>query len=254
MATVYNDRILFIGIPKCAGSSIGGLWDGTAKTAGGGYLQATVPHLTTRGFKIGHYPVSDVQKLTERRWDSWELILATIRNPYERMASQYAFLRKRADMKHEADVRAVWQTFEEFCCDPGYYSCNYLCGRNWEPFGDTYRYWLERGDGRLPDNLRIVRLEDIDRIPELTAPFRTADAEIPRHNSMGGKTAETMRQYTEKAKAAIEDQFRWTFLEYYEYQTLSELRGAEQCQRQQLEYSRDPSHPSKLKPAKTAPA
>ena len=235
MATCYNDNVLYIGLPRCGSTSIGGTRhdDGTVT---GGYLNDTIPGMSARGLRTGHEALADVLALLGRPADSFKLILASIRDPYEQRASQFAFLRKRCG-RHKAegtaykdhyagDLLAMQSTFPDWLANEAAIGANLFCGDKWRQFGDVYRWWLEI-NGQLENipNLRVFRLEDAETVlPELTKPFRTRSVEIPKHNASGA-TPEYMSHYTARGKQIVEEQFRWAFLQYYRTRPLHELRG-----------------------------
>ena len=80
----YNDDLLFIHIPKCAGWSVKN------------WLRDHLPNVLMPDdprskLPIGHVRLADIERFTGRPPESFKLILAIVRNPYVQQLSQMAF-------------------------------------------------------------------------------------------------------------------------------------------------------------------
>ena len=234
----YNDDVLFIHIPKTAGIS--------CKQ----YMEANLPDVLwpkpedeeavkASKLPIGHIPLRDIPGLTGRSLDSWERIIAVIRNPYEQQVSQWNFWRDRyaRGQRHMHDSAAAAHpsihTWLDESGTPGvdfhiWYAHRFHPGENWveAPRGDGtynfwggyYRFWLFDEDGRKPPNLTVLKAEDMNQTfpaalapwiagapPEMPHANRTAHADYTEYYSH--PEAERVR----KSLAIVEEKFRWTF-------------------------------------------
>jgi len=234
----YNDEILFIHIPKCAGWSVKQ------------YLKANVPGITlpddeNSKLPIGHIRLQDIERFTGRSPDSFKLILAIIREPYEQQLSQWCFWRDRyaRGQRHIHDVVAAqYATVEGFLSDP---RCDFHVwyeqhlgfepgmtrteqvfsrlpdgstpevGNRYEAFGGCYRYWITVDD-EIPGNVQVIRCEELDtELPKVLAPFIGHEPPpVPRLNrSFHGKNIKAY--YSPIAASLVEAKFQWAFECHY---------------------------------------
>ena len=235
----YNDDVLFIHIPKCAGWSVKK------------YLQDHLPGILmpddpASKLPIGHVRLQDIERFTGRKPESFAKILAVVRDPYEQQLSQWSFWADRyaRGQRHIHDaVAASYATLTEWLRDP---RCDFHCwyhqhvgyrrgqtpaqqeatavtdrpataGVNrYEDFGGIYRYWLSV-DGEVPANVEVIRLEEI----ETALPVAVFGAVDPKQeppvqwlNSSPHRRA-TREYYTPEAARLVEAKVAWAFEHYY---------------------------------------
>ena len=223
---VFSDDVLFIHIPKTGGWS--------AKN----YLKQAVPGVLLPEehdypFPIGHIPLRDVERFSGRSPNSFQRIVAIVRNPYEQQLSQWLFWRDRFARggRHPHDYgAAIWPDItpwlmDTVACDfhvwyeeavPG--ATKTTATRNgYRDFGGYYRYWLELPDGTMPDHLAIVRFEEMtEAFPAAVREFADPEVEFP-HLNAGPKRAGTRDYFTPLAMQLVERKFAWAFGEgWYE--------------------------------------
>lgn len=234
----YNDNILLIHIPKCAG------W--TVKNYMREHLPGVLmPDQKESGLPIGHVRLQDIPRFTGRPVESFELIVAPIRNPAAQQVSQATFWATRhlTGSRHFHDVSA-WRHVSEdlvredimrcsmtpevfewrphhinmagFAQDP---RCDF---RTWynehyggEMNGDGYyRYWLTY-NGKIPDSVRLVDVTYLhEDLPKLLQPF--ADGRPlptpPRLNTSPHQVAED-DWIPKAAQPTLQRTFSWYFAE-----------------------------------------
>lgn len=230
---VFSDRLLFIHVPKAAGK-----W---AKE----YLKRHVPG--TNGpedldypFPIGHIPLRDIEAFTGRPPDSWEKVVAVIRDPYEQQLSQMLFWlgRFRQGQRHEHDVytagayaRAQQRgvpPMEEWLSRPG---CDFhawyeetVAGKaktiasraGYIDFGSYYRYWIEV-DGEIPGNVEVVRFERLNEdFPKAVAEFAGGVHDPGEPINVGPRRRDVRAYYSLPAMDMVERKFRHAFEHWYE--------------------------------------
>lgn len=236
----YNDKLLFIHIPKTGGRS--------CKT----YLKQNVPGMLMPDdpeakLPIGHVRLADVERFTGRKPESFEKIIAVIRNPYEQQLSQWMFWRDRfaRGQRHIHDqVAASYGDLTGFLQDPrcdfhSWYMQHYGYepgmtpaeqrqvretevpnpdGANrYEDFGGIYLFWLSV-DGKIPDNVRTIRFEELDvALPEAVQDFIPADncraINLPRLNRSPPR-GDVRDYYTPLAAGLVEQKCQWAFQLY----------------------------------------
>lgn len=231
----YNDDVLFIHIPKCAGWSVKN------------YLKDHLPDILMPDdprakLPIGHVPLRDIERFSGRPPDSFKLILAVIRNPYEQQLSQWSFWRDRfaRGQRHVHDVTAArCADLTSWLHDPGcdfhlWYEQHHgykpgmtpeqqtqanteggTTDQRYENFGGYFRYWLEV-DGTIPDNLKVLKAEDLNEtLPATIEQYATeklGDVATLNTSEHGSKTQE---YYTPIAARIVEDKFKWAFENHY---------------------------------------
>ena len=220
MSSCYNleERIAFVHIPKCAGSSIGGTWrDNTWSNC---WLNDVIGGFTMDKFPIGHIPVAALEQFTGKPIDWWNKIIVTIRNPFEQQLSQWAFWRKRgAHCKatgrnvHNDDLVAMSTTLEQFVKSPFSAGPNAMCGDKWQEVGGVFRWWIGDLDGTVAPNVHVIRTEDLhDRIYDVLG----IDDSIPVPHRNTSSHGEWQNEYTPEAIEAVRSKFAWSFAMYYQ--------------------------------------
>jgi hypothetical protein len=231
----YNDEILFLHIPKCAGTSVKRwLFDNLDGMRG---QNPVYPDAADGGFPIGHIPLKDVERYSGRAPESFKSIIAIIRNPYDQQLSQYLFWSDRykhewiasgdkirpADERHFHDTCAASHPrLETWLQDPGsefhlWYEAHHSNGYremrpDAAPVTDYYLWWVSI-NGEVPANLILVKYEDIERgMMEALRPYLGGrDVEpIPVHNT-GPTRRATRLYYSQKSAEIVEGKFGWTF-------------------------------------------
>lgn len=232
----FSRDVLFIHIPKCGGWSV--------KTYMAEHLpgfkipqdsDGTISDHNLTGFPIGHIPLRDVERYTGRPPESWDMIVATIRNPYKQQLSQWLYWLNRyhRGRRHYHDLIArLYDNLTEFLMDP---RCDFhlwyerIYGeqnpshskyrkrrQTYEDFGGMYRYWLEV-DGQIPDNVEIVKLEELsDRLPAVLQPYADHDLPVPPRKNAVGRAGEWAEYYTPKAMEIVNRKAQWAFTWHYE--------------------------------------
>ena len=240
----YTDDVLFIHIPKCGGTACKEYmqthledvkWPRPASwfAAREGRLEPNPMdrHLAKKSVEesrlpIGHVPLRDVPKFTGRPVDSWERIIATIRNPYVQQASQWLFWRHRyaTGQEHVHDlVAASHPRLDTAVKDPNFdfhlwYELQLIEGvpqkreaLPYEAYGGFYPYWLAV-DGAIPENVLILRQEELGhQFPLALAPYMDG-APPDLHQANVGVSNNHMQYYNvTSALDAVEKKFRWSF-------------------------------------------
>lgn len=221
---VLSDDLLFIHIPKTGGRSC-------QRWLVDNVPGAKLPEEHESPFPIGHIPLRDIETFSGRSPDSFERIVAVIRDPYEQCLSQWLFWRDRyaRGHRHMHDMMAtVYPDLHHWLQDPS--ACDFHVwyeervpgasktiarDRGYQDFGGYYRYWLETSEGEIPDHLHIVRFENLaDGFVEACRPFVSSLPPTPfPHENAGPRRRDTQAYYTDLARALVEDKFRWTFAE-----------------------------------------
>ena len=224
----YNDDLLFIHIPKCGGDAVKQ------------YLKLHIPGMKVPGdedykFPIGHIRLCDVEQYLGRKLESFKLILALVRNPYEQQLSQWQFWRDRYAryQQHAFDIMAKSHgrlgdfLLDENCDFHRWYEFSFR-GRVTDEiltatpqtlyagFGGQYKFFLEVG-GCIPTNVEVIRLEEIDQaLPKALAPLTTAPLPpIPVTNRWPTISRPVHEYYTQLSARLVEAKSRWAFEEFY---------------------------------------
>ena len=231
----YNNDVLFIHIPKCGGWS--------CKQYMMEYLPDVLYPDTKREdavadskLPIGHVPLKDIEQYTGRTPDSFQRIIAVVRNPYEQQLSQWQFWRNRyaKGHRHDHDIWAascpdmtLWLQ-GKMCDFHLWYEYRFHPGDDfqrkagpeggYEDFGGYYHYWLEV-DGVVPSNVGLCRFENLEaEFKAAVAPF--ADKELgtfPHANAARYDSRDKWWHYyrhekqPEVAIELVEQKFAWTF-------------------------------------------
>lgn len=230
----YNDQVLFIHIPKTAGWS--------CKTYMAEHLEGVIlPDSPESKLPIGHIRLQDIEGFTGRAPDSFEKILAVVRNPYEQQLSQWSFWRDRfaKGYSHIHDrCAAAYARLEKWLEDPG---CDFhiwyeqhmerpdadppVVGKErYQDFGGFYRFWLTV-DGEIPENVQVIRQENLSE--EFPAAMHGDSTKLiyhpmPHLNTSHHDTNAKL-YYTPRAAQLVESKFKWAFENYYTPWKFSEM-------------------------------
>ena len=229
----YNSDVLFIHIPKCGGWS--------CKQ----YMMNHLPNVLYPDTKrkegtddsklpIGHVPLRDIPEFVGRPIDSWQRIIAVVRNPYEQQLSQWQFWRNRYAMghRHAHDIWAascpdmtLWlqgdpcdfHLWYEMELHPDEHRIRGNYADNYDGFGGYYHYWLAV-DGEIPGNVGLCRFENLEEeFTRAIAPFANGDVgEFPHVNATRHNPDKWWKYYRhakqpERAMDLVEAKFAWTF-------------------------------------------
>ena len=219
----YNDDVLFIHVPKCAGWSVKRF----LKQAIPGFMLPDDPEAK---LPIGHVPLRDIERWTGRKPESFAKIIGVVRNPYEQQLSQWMFWRDRfaQGQSHIHDYAAASHpTLTSFLLDP---MCDFhvwyeqnpaLAPRIREPdnrgyanYGGMWMYWLSI-DGEIPDNVQVLRQESLgEELPIAIADFVHGDMpKLQRLNTT--KHDEALIYHTHLSVQLVEHKCKWAFDNYY---------------------------------------
>lgn len=243
----YNNDVLFIHIPKCGGWSVKK------------YLEANLPGMMMPDnpearLPIGHVRLQDIERFTDRKPESFKLIFAVIRNPYEQQLSQWCFWRDRYARggRHVHDcVAASYATLEDWLQDSrcdfhvwyeqhyGYRSGmttqeqtaafrvreNQATPITYHAAGGYYRYWLTVR-GEIPINVSIFKLEKLNeelpswlRSPEFCPPQPPPILQL----NTSPHRPDVQTYYTPRAAQLVEHKFPWAFEKHYQKWLFSEM-------------------------------
>ncbi len=245
--TCYNQDLLFIHIPRCGGTSCRAY----LREHIPGLL---TPDNPLSKLPTGHIRLADIERQTGRSPASFEKIIAIVRNPYEQQVSQAVFCAKRylgdshPDDLHDlsiwryvaadlvqTDLRRCSQTAEPFhflpqhinltgCvadprCDfhPWYPSAwSPEMGTTYADFGGFYLYWFAI-DGKIPENLTIVRFEELATAFPLAVAVDTANPTEPMpHLNTSPHVRRWNDYYTPAAVSQVRRKFAWAFTGLYD--------------------------------------
>jgi hypothetical protein len=152
-----------------------------------------------------------------RRLDDFCAILAVVRNPYDLEVSRYHFLRKGwhgvSGLARGAEQKIAMEgDFEKFALKAPYH------GR----LPARIEEWYEI-DGRMPENLRIVRFEHLEEdLRRVVGEFYPITAKLPRLNASEHESYESY--LTPRSEEAIYNKFRWLFdRQFYARETIASL-------------------------------
>ena len=245
--TAYNDKLLFVHIPRCGGTS--------CRT----YLHAHIPGLLTPDNPLsklppGHIRLQDIERQTGRSPNSFEKIVAVVRNPYQQQLSQAAFCAKRylgdshPDDLHDLsiwryvaadlvqrDLRRCLQTADPFHFLPQHINLTACVGdprcefhpwyrSAWAPengktyaeYGGLFGYWVGV-DGKIPDNLTVVRFEELaTTFPAAVAEYLDGEPSAMCHLNASTWAGPWRDYFTPLAARLVEAKCTWAFQEFYD--------------------------------------
>ena len=212
-----DGKIAFVHVPKTAGWSVK-QWLCQCFDMDDTNPQAL---LRSQGFPIGHVRLTECPTHLQRPLDSFETIIAIIRDPYERELSQWKFWweRRARGGTHVHDVVAgQYNNLTDFLRDPrSQFHVWYRQHHERPPVeqrlqyrdvGGFYRYFLEP----FPDNLSIIRLEDMQRdLPPLVEPFMDKPVPpIPSTNESASRGS-PVEWYSGEACRIVNERYEWTW-------------------------------------------
>lgn len=147
---------------------------------------------------------SDALERLGKRLEDFETIIAVIRNPYDLEVSRFHFFRRghlgiRGFAHEYAEELALSGDFAAFAARAAYHG--QLPGR--------IEDWFEI-KGHVPENLRIVRFETLEAdLSRVLAPFCRIVSPLPRLNA---STHASYKSYlTPEIEEAIYNKYRWPF-------------------------------------------
>lgn len=216
---VMNDEVLFIHIPKTGGWSCKN------------WLKANVPGIKMpdeheNPFPIGHIPLRDIERFSGRKPGDFEKIVAVVRDPYAQQLSQWQFWRDRYARggRHPHDlIAAMYPSLMHWLLDPnsdfhvwyeetiGDRTKTTAKKLGYQDFGGFYPYWLANEDNTFPDNLELVRFEQLEAFPGMFADYVEGEPGEMKHLNPGPKTGDTKEYYNAVAVQIVERKFRWAF-------------------------------------------
>ena len=239
----FNDEVLFIHIPKTGGTAVKeAMWKQLPGMQG---QQPATPGVQQKAdaqspFPIGHMRLADVEHILGRPASSFRHVVAVLRNPYVQTVSQWLFWQGRYQRggRHEHDLAAAaYPTIHGFLEDP---RCDFhrWYGTEFTPrqpmaenpsnlykdFGGTYLWWLTGQDGKLPENLTLLRMEQLQSdLAEFSARNLRTVLQLDQVNVGGWKQGQVMDylvhrdspQRSLRALDLVEAKFRWAFGLHY---------------------------------------
>lgn len=227
---VWNDDVLFVHIPKTAGMSVRAyVRDNSPKD--------TAYQVSGREGLVDHVPIRDIPLWTERAIDSFKLIVAVVRDPYEQQLSQWWHWRDgyarggRTLVEYTAAIRpdlaswllepyAEYSTWYEAHLKPLHMGNRPAShAQHLEQVTQAvraygyYEYWLTTGaDRELPPNLLIIPFDDVAwRVPQALAPYMRDDAATELDHRNVSRKRDARQYHTNWSVSIIEQRFKWAF-------------------------------------------
>jgi len=214
-----DGKVAFVHIPKTGG------WSVKTWLADIFEVDDTDPQemLRRQGFPIGHVRLADFEHYLKRPLDSFEKIIAVIRDPYSRELSQWKYWweRRARGGTHIHDyVAGQYNNLTAFLADPRsqfhiWYKQHhehpavpqYLQYRD---VGGFYNYFLEP----FPGNLEVVRMEDMARdLPEIIKPFTDKPLPPLPHTNDSAPVRRIQDWYTGEACRIVNERYARTWSE-----------------------------------------
>lgn len=207
---LFNDRVLFIHVPKTAGISvtkflIDNIPGQFTITLPRGHRSPSPRALAIEGRR--HEKLSEAARALEKRGralSDFEAIIAVMRNPYDLEVSYYHY--KRLGHKYDAGLAqrlAMEGNFLEFARNAPYYGC--LPSR----IQDWYQI-----DGKIPDQLTLVRYESLrEDLFRVVSRICTIKQDLEKENATTHEPYE--RYLTAEVEKAIYKKYRWLFDQKY---------------------------------------
>lgn len=230
---IFSKDLLFIHVPKTGGMSTSGyLLDVLPKPVHLSHpAEVWNDTLAERGIVqiVGkrHESLPEARDVVARHGfavETFPLVLATIRNPYDLEVSRYAYLRQGYHWERGAEQDlALASTFEEYAVKNdqrgGIWQTEELTFHDAAALGDDappeYPNELKDFytlDGRIPPNLRVIRFENM--VAELMDALRSVGidaraADFPWVNQ--SRRDDFRSYYTPRAEEAVHARYRWVF-------------------------------------------
>lgn len=218
MSTCYNKDLLFIHIPKCAGTTLYHRWPkrGTER----GWLLRVLkekpslvvtpvtPHSSTQ--------LAKALSGLKRNVNSFEKIVAIIRNPYDQQVSSYHWREQQYGCRQPTFIEYIHSN-----------DSKNVSQEQWVKYNSYYLCWITDKDGKIPNNLEIIRFESLaTELPKAIAPWCKEEhvaewyrnggkAHIPKDNTSEHKPYWEYYDTPETAEA-VERCFAWAFKYYYD--------------------------------------
>lgn len=212
-----DGKVAFVHIPKTAG------WSVKHWLCDAGGIDDAQPQelLRKQGFPIGHVRLADYPHYLGRALDSFELIIAVVRNPYERELSQWKFWweRNARGGTHIHDtVAGQYNNLADWLSDPrSQFHIWYDQHHGYPPteqrlqyrdVGGVYNYFLEPH----PPNLSIVRVEDMARdLPPLVQPYFEGTLPALPHINVSAVASNPADWFTGEACRIVNERYEWTW-------------------------------------------
>jgi hypothetical protein len=215
---IATKNFLFIHTPKCAGMS---LTDWLIRN-----LEGEIYYFVPKGHYNAELTNDNIIEIEGMRHENLkqakegllkinikiediECILTTIRNPYDLEISRFNYLRLGhpwdKGLPQDIALNYNFKTFAKHAPFMGRSVCN---------FGIEAFYELE---GKIPDNLRIIKFENLDTIPKVVSKHLKSNSVIPKTNSTYGKEYSLKNFYNKESEVSIFKKYRWIFENnYYE--------------------------------------
>jgi len=220
---LFNDEVMFLHVPKTGGMSITtyllnnlpgtiylsvppAAFDHASRSAKFADVRERLQLVPGRRHE-DLFQAGQIAGKFGRSLQDFKLIMAVVRNPYDLEVSYYCHLRKESVRKRSGRGRlatslAASGDFETFAKSAPYYG--HLPSR-------IERYYSLSGG--TPDNMQIIRLEEIDGDLAVVAPFSLRRWSMPHYNRTNGR-----RQWadylTPTAESAIYEKYRYLFSFY----------------------------------------
>lgn len=213
---IFNDDVLYCHIPKTGGIS-------TRIFIKQNLAGACDFFLDDSPFPDEHVPLRDVEKWTDRPLDSFKLVLAVVREPYEQVLSQWVHWRDSYARggRHVCEMTAaVNPTMAHWMLDP-YWHFGYFYEQRRNGLSDQealkkvfrlsyYPYWLTVDD-EFPANLTMVPYANLrNGVLAALAPFLPSKATgFPHKNKSAERDAR--QYYTPTSMRSVEEHYPWAF-------------------------------------------
>lgn len=253
----YNDSVLFVHIPKTGGTAIKThLWEHApamrGQRPGSDPREAARRPDEVNPFPIGHIRLRDALRLSGKKAEDFQHIVAVVRNPYVQQVSQWLFWKARWEQggRHPHDITAGRYTtihpwLEDANCDfHRWYLARVMqqpadMAGPWNGYKDFpgyYVWWLMDDTGRVPPNIYLLRQEHLaDDYAALWAKLEYPEAPpLPVVNRGAWSEDKTMKYYLHddrrpaslRALDLVEAKFRFAFQNWYPKLDRSQLAAA----------------------------
>lgn len=218
---VVSDQLLFIHIPKTGGMSCR---EWLVENVPSAVHPLADPRITEM-----HTPLRDVERVVGRSLDSFEKIIAVVRDPYEQQLSMWRHQRSEYAMggRHPLQLAAATKPdMESWLRDPAcdwrlwYELSKFSGGWNWGPWRQAqemvsavayYEYSLTV-DGEVPGNLVLLRFDELPAsfLGEVQGYAVPDSMPFPHHN-FASRHLSARPFFSDLARQLIRHRFRWCF-------------------------------------------